>query len=41
MKLKKDFFEKLELVIESNKMNIQLGLPVEYSSPLWDNEKAD
>ena len=29
---KKDFFEKLELVIESNKLNIQLGLPVEYPS---------
>ena len=37
---KKDFFEKLELVIESNKLNIQLGLPVEYTSPLWD-EKED
>ena len=37
---KKDFFEKLELVIESNKLNIQLGLPVEYPSPLWD-EKED
>lgn len=33
---KQAFFEKLELVIESNKMNIQLGLPTEYSSPLWD-----
>ncbi|MGT2809878.1 Imm59 family immunity protein [Streptococcus intermedius] len=37
---KKDFFEKLELVIESNKLNIQLGLPEEYPSPLWD-EKED
>ena len=37
---KKDFFEKLELVIESNKLNIQLGLPVEYPSLLWD-EKED
>ena len=37
---KKVFFDKLELVIESNKLNIQLGLPVEYSSPLWD-EKED
>ena len=35
---KKVFFDKLELVIESNKLNIQLGLPVEYSSPLWDKE---
>ena len=34
---KQDFFEKLELVIESNKLNIQLGLPSEYPSPLWDN----
>ncbi|MFC2733562.1 MAG: Imm59 family immunity protein, partial [Streptococcus mutans] len=33
---KKDFFEKLELVIESNKLNIQLGLSPEYPSPLWD-----
>ena len=33
---KKDFFEKLELVIESNKLNIQLGLSAEYPSPLWD-----
>jgi len=37
---KKVFFDKLELVIESNKLNIQLGLPVEYPSPLWD-EKGD
>ena len=37
---KKDFFEKLELVIKSNKLHIQLGLPVEYSSLLWD-EKGD
>ena len=36
---KKDFFEKLELVIESNKLNIQLGLPVEYPSPLWDKKE--
>ena len=34
---KQDFFEKLELVIESNKLNMQLGLPSEYPSPLWDN----
>lgn len=33
---KHNFFEKLELVIESNKLNIQLGLPTEYPSPLWD-----
>lgn len=33
---KQDFFEKLELVIESNKLNMQLGLPSEYPSPLWD-----
>ena len=37
---KKDFFEKLELVIESNKLHIQLGLSPEYPSPLWD-EKED
>ena len=35
---KKDFFEKLELVIESNKLNIQLGLSAEYPSPLWDED---
>ena len=35
---KKDFFEKLELVIESNKLNIQLGLSPEYPSPLWDED---
>ena len=34
---KKGFFEKLELVIESNKLNIQLGLSPEYPSPLWDD----
>ena len=34
---KKDFFEKLELVIKSNKLNIQLGLSPEYPSPLWDD----
>ena len=34
---KQDFFEKLELVIETNKLNMQLGLPSEYPSPLWDN----
>lgn len=38
---KKVFFDKLELVIEYNKLNIQLGLPVEYSSPLWDKEETD
>ena len=36
---KKDFFEKLELVIESNKLNIQLGLSAEYPSPLWDEKE--
>ena len=36
---KKDFFEKLELVIESNKLNIQLGLSPEYPSPLWDEDE--
>ena len=36
---KKDFFEKLELVIESNKLNIQLGLSPEYPSPLWDEKE--
>ena len=35
---KKDFFEKLELVIESNKLNIQLELSPEYPSPLWDED---
>ena len=38
MKLKKDFFEKLELVIKFNKLNIQLGLSPEYPSPLWDED---
>ncbi|HHT7813252.1 TPA: Imm59 family immunity protein [Streptococcus suis] len=33
---KQDFFERLELVIETNKLNKQLGLPSDYSSPLWD-----
>ena len=37
---KKDFFEKLELVIESNKLNIQLGLSPEYPSPLWDEKEG-
>lgn len=37
---KKDFFEKLELVIESNKLNIQLGLSAEYPSPLWDEKEG-
>ena len=36
---KKDFFEKLELVIESNKLNIQLELSPEYPSPLWDEKE--
>ena len=36
---KEDFFEKLELVIESNKLNIQLGLSPEYPSPLWDEKE--
>ena len=36
----KDFFEKLELVIESNKLNIQLGLSPEYPSPLWDEKEG-
>ena len=35
---KKDFFEKLELVIKFNKLNIQLGLSPEYPSPLWDED---
>ena len=38
---KKVFFDKLELVIESNKLNIQLGIAVEYCSPLWDKEETD
>ncbi|CYX34477.1 Imm59 family immunity protein [Streptococcus suis] len=33
---KQDFFERLELVIETNKLNKQLGLPSDYPSPLWD-----
>ena len=37
---KKDFFKKLELVIESNKLNIQLGLSPEYPSPLWDKKEG-
>ena len=37
---KKDFLKKLELVIESNKLNIQLGLSAEYPSPLWDEKEG-
>ncbi|MGT2950262.1 hypothetical protein BU202_02065 [Streptococcus cuniculi] len=33
------FMEKLELTVKSNKLNIQLGLPSEYPSPLWDKTK--
>ena len=37
---KKDFVEKLELVIESNKLNKQLGLSAEYPSPLRDEKEG-
>ena len=33
---KYDFFEKLDLVVTSNRLNKQLGYPTEYDSSLWE-----
>ncbi|GFH43515.1 hypothetical protein Hs30E_20440 [Lactococcus hodotermopsidis] len=34
---KKEFLARLEGTVELNRMYIQAKMPVEYSSPLWDN----
>ena len=35
------FLERLEHFVKSNQFKVKIGKPLYYSSPLWDNEKAD
>ena len=35
------FLERLEHFVKSNQLKVQIGKKPYYSSPLWDNEKAD
>lgn len=35
------FLERLEHFVKSNQFKVKIGKPLYYSSPLWDNKKAD